>query len=138
MTCRNVVKKTIDDNKNLKTNAIYSFEERPIILKKMIYNYLIFTHNLKTFIRVTFVRILFDFICSLSKDIPVYGVNLIRTPQVKAGTTNDIEIDLQILMNRNAQNARGTNLWKVRMWTGTSRDGSGVRIGYREQVRLLL
>ena len=69
-------------------------------------------------------------------DVPVHGIDLTGVESVKEGTINNMNVDLQVAMHRDAISAWGSDLWKLGTWASPNHDGSGDKIGFREQVGL--
>ena len=67
-------------------------------------------------------------------DVPVYNVDLIGNSAVQAGTVNNLDVDLDVSLNREAVPVKGNRLWKVSMWASDRDSPDGTKVGYTQQV----
>ncbi|XP_072044608.1 uncharacterized protein [Amphiura filiformis] len=66
--------------------------------------------------------------------VPVWQVTPETPGTIFENTANDLVVTLNVKINERGQGVEGTGLWKVGMWVSANDDGSGERVGYKEQV----
>ncbi|XP_072044611.1 uncharacterized protein [Amphiura filiformis] len=66
--------------------------------------------------------------------VPVWKVTPVTPGTVFENAANDLVVNLNVKINNRGQGVEGEGLWKVGMWVSANDDGSGERVGYKEQV----